>query len=105
MSYWSRHNAFEPLVGRPQQEAYYDGLYGLVPCVVLEVTELTVKAQVDWGGCAHPLQVGPSPYGAVTTIEEFPHRDIVPTRAVVPPQPDRGIWTAHIVPYRWETTP
>ena len=97
---WS--SQFEAHVAHANEEAFLDSLYGLVPCDVLAVTDRTIKIRVRWGECHHPLQLGESPFGEGVTIEEYPHRDVVPRSAL---RRQKGEFATYIQPYRWEETP
>jgi len=88
------------IIGREGDKAYYDGIRGLVPCIAFEVTvdEILVKMDAKKGVLSwHGIQE----YGDWDSFETWPHRLVIPEKAVRWPDGEKSFHST-ILPYKWE---
>lgn len=90
------------IVGKVGEKAYYDGISGLVPCVVLGVTKGSVKVRMDAKKGVRSWH-GIDEYGNWDSVEEWPHDKVVPAGAIEWPD-GSNTYHARILPYKWEVS-
>lgn len=88
------------ITGKVGDRAYYDGISGLVPCIVLKVGEKDILVRMDAKRGVQSWH-GINEYGDWDSEEEWPHRNVVPEKAIVWPD-GKHSFHATILPYKWE---
>jgi hypothetical protein len=88
------------IVGKVGDKAYYDGISGMVPCMVLNVTADKVKVIMDAKKGVRSWH-GINEYGDWDSVEEWPHHSVVPEGAVRWPDGETR-FHPFILPYKWE---
>jgi hypothetical protein len=86
------------IIGRAGDRAYYDGISGLVPCLVLHVTLCRIRVRM----CAAEGVLswhGINEYGHWDSIEVFSHHELIPAKAV---KMWKHSYHPTVLPYQWE---
>lgn len=90
------------IIGKAGDKAYLDGISGLVPCVVLKVTENHVHVKMDAKRGVRSWH-GINEYGDWNSEEEFGHHWIIPEKAIRWPD-GRSTFNPSILPCKWEVS-